>query len=148
MQFEKYQIYDPEEQQLILRLFKRFYYGGVIKKYGHFKKQITLQSDPPEISARALCNELELNPKILRLAGIFPTFGSDAQVNWTNFVTILAMFLLRKEVLDLRYQLILNFLQLKDSWKPLMRRDYIQYEFQKYKFGNRTSTVVITTELQ
>lgn len=109
-QFEKYQIYDPEEQQLILRLFKRFYYGGIIKKYGHFKKQITLQSDPPEISARALCNELELNPKILRLAGIFPTFGSDAQVNWTNFVAILAMFLLRKEVLDLRYQLILNFL--------------------------------------
>jgi len=89
-----------------------------------------------------------LNPKILRLLGIFPTFGVDAQVNWTNFVAILAMFLLRKEVLELRFQLILNFLQLKDSYEPLKRRDYIQYEFQKYKFSNRTSAVVITTELQ
>ena len=60
-----------------------------------------------------LCEELEINPKILSLVGVYNTFGNEAKISWIDFVQIMAMFLLRKDVLDLRYKLIINFLRLK-----------------------------------
>ena len=90
-------------------------------------------SDPPEISGSVLRSELEMNPKILRLAGVFTTFGDDGLISWIDFVRIIVMFLLRKEVLYLRYEVILNFLHLKDH-KPLEYDDYLQDEAQKLSF--------------
>ena len=110
---------------MVIRLFKRFYFRTIEKKYGYFKPNINLSSDPPEISGSALCSELEINPKILRLAGIFTTLGGDAMISWIDFVRIISMFLLRKPILELRYKLILNFLDLKDDYKRLEYDDYM-----------------------
>ena len=53
-----------------MRVFKRFYFSTIERKYGYLKPV----KDRVEISGRALCSELELNPKILPLFSIITTF--------------------------------------------------------------------------
>ena len=106
--FRKFQIDDPEEQQLLLRLYKRFYFITVQKKYGYLKNV----KDKVQISGRALCGELELNPKVLRLSGMITTFSQDVLLNWLEFLRIMCLFLLRKDLIEMRFEFILRFLHL------------------------------------
>ena len=46
--FRQFEIDDPQEQQLMIRLFKRFYYATVKKKYGYLK--VNLKEPQVEIS--------------------------------------------------------------------------------------------------
>ena len=80
----------------MIRLFKRFFYATIEKKYGYLKSN---SKDPVEISGVALCKELELNPKVIRLSGVITSFQGDAMLNWLAFLRLMSMFLLRKDVL-------------------------------------------------
>lgn len=53
-----------------MRVFKRFYFNTVEKKYGYLKNV----KEEVEISGRGLCSELELNPKVLPLFGLITSF--------------------------------------------------------------------------
>ena len=44
------------------------------------------------------------------------TLGGDAKISWIDFVRIIVIFLLRKPVLEMRFNIIFNFLNLKDSY--------------------------------
>ena len=109
--FRHYEIYDAEEQQLVVRLFKRFYFRTIEKKYGYLKQA----SDPPEISGSVLCSELEINPRVLRLSGVVTTLADDTTISWTVFLRILSMFLLRRDVLRMRLEMIVRFLAIKSD---------------------------------
>lgn len=78
-----------------------------------------------EISGRALCSELELNPKVLTLFGLITAFQDDAMVTWLCFLQIISIFLLRKDILQVRFQVILKFLNLGDDPELLDKADYI-----------------------
>jgi hypothetical protein len=69
--FGVYEIYHPEEQKLLVRLFKRFFHMTIGRKYGYLKGNV---KDLPEVSAVVLCNELDLNVKVLKFFGVFSTF--------------------------------------------------------------------------
>lgn len=91
--FHAYEINHKEEQELIVRLYKRFFYRSVIRKYGYLKASA---KETPQICAVLLCQELEINPKLLPFFGIITTFRTDTMINWIQFVQILTVFLLRK----------------------------------------------------
>ena len=69
-----FKVYDivGEERNLIIRLFKRFFYRTIEDKYGYLKPNT---NDKVEISGRLLCLELEVNPKILKHLDMITTFG-------------------------------------------------------------------------
>ena len=68
--FSRYEIYDDEEMQLMVRLYKRFFYRTIEKKYGYIKPC----DDKVEISGKLLCAELELNPRVLRMFGLITSY--------------------------------------------------------------------------
>ena len=68
--FSRYEIYEDEEMQLMVRLFKRFFYRTIEKKYGYIKPC----DDKVEISGKLLCAELELNPRVLRMFGLITSY--------------------------------------------------------------------------
>lgn len=81
--------------------------------------------DRVEISGRALCSELEINPKILPLSGVITVFSEDAMLNWLSFLKIMCLFLLQKNLTEIRFEFILKFLNLTDNHQDLDRNDYI-----------------------
>ena len=141
--FRHYEIEDIEEQQLMVRLFKRFYFRTIEKKYGYLKQA----NDPPEISGSVLCSELEINPRVLRLCGVVTTLADDTTISWTVFLKILSMFLLRRDVLQMRLEMIVKFLGIKNDQSVLARPDYIQDQLQKLRFLKR-NTVIPTQQVQ
>jgi hypothetical protein len=54
-------------------------------------------NDTAEISGQILCDELELNPELLKLFSV-KTMKNGTLVSWDEFVAILAIFLFRKSV--------------------------------------------------
>ena len=106
----------------MIRLFKRFFFTTIKRKYGYLK---SAAKDTVEISGRALCSELELNPKVLRLSGVITTFADDAMLTWLDFLRLMCLFLLRKDVLQTRFEFILRFLHLT-STDELMNKTHIQ----------------------
>ena len=113
--FRHYEIYDQEERQLVVRLFKRFYLRTIEKKYGYLKQA----NDAPEVSGSVLCSELEINPRVLRLCGVVTTLADETTISWTIFLRILSMFLLRKDVIHLRLEMIVRFLNIKEDRSAL-----------------------------
>lgn len=77
--FRAYDINDMQEQQLICRLYKRFFYRSIVRKYGYLK---TNANEAPEICAVLLCQELEINPKLLPYFGVITTFRTDTMLSW------------------------------------------------------------------
>ena len=63
----------------MVRFFKRFFHKTISRKYGQLKGSV---SDPPEISAVLLCQELDINIKCLKFFGVFSTFTEDTTVTW------------------------------------------------------------------
>lgn len=55
----------------MVRVFKRLFYNTITKKYGYLKY---VKEEKIEVSGRALCSELELNPKVLLLVGVITSF--------------------------------------------------------------------------
>lgn len=109
--FYQYEIYNKEEMDLVTRLYKRFYYKTIEKKFGYLKK---VKNEKPEISGQILCSELELNPKVLRLSGVITAFNKDCDLNFLSFLKLMSLFLLRKDVLMFRIEFMLRFLGIKD----------------------------------
>ena len=126
-----------------MRLFKRFYLRTIEKKYGYLKQA----NDAPEISGSVLCSELEINPRVLRLCGVVTTLADETTISWTIFLRILSMFLLRKDVIHLRLEMIIRFLNIKDDKLTLQRADYMQNQLTRLQFHKR-SNVVPTKEVQ
>ncbi len=106
----------------MVRLFKRFYFNSIEKKYGYMKHVV---NDKVEISGRMLCSELELNPKVLPLSGVITVFSQDAMLNWTQFLKIMSLFLLQKPVLENRFEFLLRFLKFKTNTEDLERADFM-----------------------
>ena len=79
----------------MVRLFKRFFFATIQRKYGYLKAN---SKDKIEISGRLFMGELELNPKVLRLSGVITTFSDDCYLSWPAYLRIISLFLLRKEV--------------------------------------------------
>ena len=146
--FKQYEVTDPEEQKLIVRLFKRFYYRSIEKKYGYLKKNITVSSDPPEILGIELYSEMQINPKILSLIGVHIAFQDDAKIRWIDFVRIITVFLFRKPLMEVRYKTLFNLLGLKNDYSVLEFDDYLQDQLQKLIFKKRNSCIVPTGEIQ
>jgi hypothetical protein len=78
-----YEIYEHDEQQLLFRLYKRFFFRTIEAKYGYLK--ITGE-EGTEINGSIFCKELELNPKILKLFGVISTFGQDILISWVQYL--------------------------------------------------------------
>ena len=112
----------------MIRLFKRFYFNTIENKYGYLKNV----QDKVEISGRALCSELEINPKILPLSGAITVFSEDAMINWLSFLKIMCLFLLQKDLLETRFEFIIKFLNLTDNHTDLDKNDYMQYRMQRF----------------
>ena len=74
------------------------------QKFGYRKK---VKDTEVEISGQILCRELELNPNILKLCGLTK---DDPMITWNFFLKIMTLFLLQKDMLDLRFEFILQFL--------------------------------------
>ena len=108
-----------------MRLFKRFYYRTIEKKYGYLKKNISVSSDPPEILGIELYSEMQINPKILSLTGVHIAFQDDAKIRWMDFVMIITVFLFRKPLMEVRYKTLFNMLGLKNDYKVLEFDDYM-----------------------
>ena len=113
----------------MLRLFKRFFFSTIEHKYGYLKNEAT---EKVEISGRALCSELEINPKILPLSGVITVFSEDAMLSWLDFLKIMSIFLLQKEVLEYRFEFILRFLKLTTNYEDLERNDYMQDRLNRF----------------
>jgi hypothetical protein len=77
--FKTYEVCRKDEQQLLVRLFKRFYFRTIEAKFGYLKAK---SDEPPEISSQIFCKELELNPKILPLFGAITSFAQDSLLSW------------------------------------------------------------------
>lgn len=107
-----------------MRLFKRFYLRTIERKYGYLKQA----NDPPEVSGSVLCSELEINPRVLRLCGVVTTLADETTISWTVFLRILSMFLLRKDVIHLRLEMIVRFLNIKGDRSAFERADYMQQQ--------------------
>lgn len=104
------------------RLFKRFYFTTIQRKYGYLKANV--KDEKVQISGRELCGQLELNPKVLRLSGVITTFSQDAMLNWLDFLRIMCLFLLRKQLRELRFEFILRFLNFSSA-DQLEKSDYV-----------------------
>ena len=83
-----------------------------------------------------LCGELEINPKVLRMIGVVTSFGGDALVNWIEFLKIMCLFLLQKDILQTRFEFIVRFLNIKKP-EDITRGDYIQDCMQRFQFKKR-----------
>jgi len=126
-----------------VRLFKRFFFKTIEKKYGYLKSNAI---DKPEISGHLFCEELEINPKVLQFSGVITSFGEDAMVNWIVFLKILAIFLLRKKVMHLRLQFLVSFLNIKSKGlNCLQNAKYMEERLQAFRFSKRR---MIETPLQ
>ena len=109
----------------MVRLFKRFYFSTIERKYGYQKPFV--KEDKVEVSGRTLCSELEINPKILPLSGVITVFSQDATLNWISFLKIMCLFLLQKPLIGHRFEFILRFLKVTNSnVEVLERADYMQ----------------------
>ena len=94
--------------------------------------------DKVEISGHLLCDELELNPKVLHFAGVITTFGEDAMVNWITFVKMIAIFLLRKNIVALRLEFLMSFLNIKSKGPEcLTNHRYIEERLLNFRFSKR-----------
>ena len=113
----------------MLRLFKRFFFNTIEKKYGYMK---VVPDEKVEISGRSLCSELEINPKVLPLSGVITVFSEDAMISWLSFLKIMSLFLLQKELVEERFEFILRFLHLKDNHEDLEKADYMQYRLTRF----------------
>jgi hypothetical protein len=126
-----------------VRLFKRFFFRTIEKKYGYLKSNAI---DKPEISGHLFCEELEINPKVLQFSGVITSFGEDAMVNWIVFLKILAIFLLRKKVMHLRLQFLVSFLNIKNKGLNCLQNvKYMEERLQAFRFSKRR---IIETPLQ
>ena len=105
----------------MVRLFKRFYFSTIEHRFGYLK----MVEDQAYVSGRMLCSELEINPKVLPLCGVRTVFGEDAMVHWHQFLKIMTLFLLQKDVVESRFEFILKFLKLKENHSDLERADYL-----------------------
>ena len=124
-------------------MFKRFFFRTIENKYGYLKSNAL---DKVEISGYLLCDELELNPKVLHLSGIITTFGDDAMVLWTTFLKIISIFLLRKEVLHLRLEFLISFLNIKSQGPDcLYNHNYIQERLLNFRFSKRRNIIAPQT---
>jgi hypothetical protein len=98
--------------------------------------------DKIEISGHLLCDELELNPKVLHFSGIITTFGEDAMVLWTTFLKIISIFLLRKEVLHLRLEFLISFLNIKSKGPEcLYNHNYMEERLLNFRFSKRRNII-------
>ena len=88
-----------------------------------------------------LCSELELNPKVLPLCGVMTVFSHDAMIHWHEFLKIMTLFLLQKDVLEFRFEFILKFLKLTTNIEDLERADYLQEMLNKFQFSKRSIIV-------
>ena len=91
---------------------------------------------------------MQINPKILSLAGVHIAFQDDAKIRWIDFVRVIAVFLFRKPLMDVRYQTLFNLLGLKKDYKVLEYDDYMQDQLQKFVFKKRKACIVPTPEIQ
>lgn len=82
-----------DEQQLLIRLFKRFFFKTIELKYGYLK---SASEDLAEISSRLFCKELDLNPNILKLFGVMNTFKKDQGLSFVVYLQLMAIFYLKK----------------------------------------------------
>jgi hypothetical protein len=115
--FRAYEVYDCDEKQLLIRLFKRFFFRTVEARYGYLKAK---SEEPPEISAKIFCKELELNPKILNLFGVITTFAQDSLLSWVQYLHIMSVFYLQRELVNVRTDFLLRLLSLRqDPWVAL-----------------------------
>ena len=117
----------------MVRLFKRFYYATIEQKYGYLKANA---QEKVEISGKLFITELELNPKVLRLCGLFTTFSADCFLNWLQFLKVMSLFLLCKEVRKMRFEFIVRWLSLKSA-AQITQWDYIQEQMQAFQFTKR-----------
>lgn len=97
--------------------------------------------DKAEVSGRLLCSELELNPKVLPLFGVLTVFNGDAMISWHTFLKIMTLFLLEKEVPDIRFEFILRFLKFITNHEDLDRVHYLEEMLNKFQFSKRTQIV-------
>ena len=67
------------------------------------------------------------------MSGIITVFGADAMLTWLDFLKILCLFLLRKNLLRLRLEFIMKFLNMCEA-SCLHRSDYIQDRMQMFQF--------------
>ena len=120
-------------------MFKRFFFRTIENKYGYLKSNAM---DKIEISGHLLCDELELNPKVLHFSGIITTFGEDAMVLWTTFLKIVSIFLLRKEVLHLRLEFLISFLNIKSKGPDcLLNHNYMEERLLNFRFSKRRNII-------
>jgi hypothetical protein len=91
----------------MVRLFKRFYFKTIELKYGYMKASA---NDLPEISSHLFCQELDLNPNILKLFGVNNVFKKDVSLTYVIFLQLMAIFYLRKSVIPLRLDFLLKIL--------------------------------------
>ena len=105
--FETYEIINKEEQQLLLRLYKRLSIRTLKQKYGYIKSGQLDSSGL--VSSTVLCQELELNYAILKLFDI-TTANQQVNITFLSFVQIMALFYLRKDCLKLRLSIFIRFL--------------------------------------
>lgn len=73
---------------------------------------------------------------MLVFCGLVTSFGNDAMVNWFAFLKIVAMFILRKEVMELRVQFLLEFLGIKGP-ESLQDKYLLRNRLAKFRFNNR-----------
>ena len=118
--FHSYEIYSKDEMDLMVRLFKRFYYRTIEKRYGYLKPC----QDRVEISGKMLSFEMELNPRVLVLCGLITSFNEDVMIDWISFIKILSIFLLNKPLLHQRFMILLKFLKIKKDLNVLNQADY------------------------
>jgi len=121
-------------------------------------------NDKAEISGRILCTELELNPKVLQCFDVITTYnyGGDAMVGWIPFVKLISIFILRKEVFEMRLDFIFKFLNLQTSsitkkadgeitdgkiLYDLTKMSHLADKVQKFQFF-RKETLTVDADIQ
>jgi len=120
--FQAYEIYDADEQQLIMRLFKRLYYKTIERRYGSVKSYVGTES--PDISLNVLSEELKINPRLLMFFGVITSFNNEGMVQWVQFVKFLTIFILRKNIRLERIGFLVKFLRVR-RWSDLKSRDHL-----------------------
>ena len=120
--FKAYEINDSDEQQLLIRLFKRLYYKTIERRYGSVKSYVG--TERPDINLSVLSEQLEINPRLVMVFGVITSFKNEGMVPWVLFVQIMATFLLRKNMRLGRIGFMVKFLRIK-SWSDLKSCDHL-----------------------
>jgi hypothetical protein len=133
--FSNYEINDEQQQQLLIKLFKRFFYRTIERKYGYLKPNAP---DQVELSGTLLCEELELNPKVLLACGVLSSFADEVKVNWFVYLKVISLFLLKHDVLKLRFEFLVSFLNIKDK-KSMCLDDkrHMEQKLRNFRFSKR-----------